>query len=58
VDGGRRLDKTLREEVQKRKAGTIVLERHGVTEANDYVMGSVTPKLLNQAEILAVWVVS
>ena len=58
VDGGRRLAKTLLEEAQKREAGTIVLGRRGMTDANDYVVGSVTRKILNQAENLAIWVVS
>jgi len=58
VDGGRRLAKILLDEAQKCKAGTIVLGRRGITDTKDYVTGSVTRKILNQAENLAVWVVS
>ena len=58
VDGGRRLAKVLLDEAHKRKAGTIALGRRGMTDAKDYVMGSVTRKILNQAENMAVWVVS
>jgi len=58
VNGGRRLAKILLEEAQKCKAGAIVLGRRGMTDANDYVMGSVTRKIVAQAENLAVWVVS
>jgi len=57
VDGGRRLSKILLDQAQRRKAGTIVLGRRGMTDAKDFVMGSVTRKILNQSENLAVWVV-
>jgi nucleotide-binding universal stress UspA family protein len=58
VDGGRRLAKILLDEAQKRKAGTIVLGRRGKKDVGDYTMGSTTRKIFNQAENMAVWVVS
>jgi nucleotide-binding universal stress UspA family protein len=57
VDGGRRLAKILLEEAQKRKAGTIVLGRGGMNDADDYAMGGTTRKIFNHAENMAVWVV-
>lgn len=58
VDGGRRLAKILLEEAQNRKAGTIVLGRRGMNNADNYAMGSTTRKIFSQAEKMAVWVVS
>lgn len=58
VDGGRRLAKILLQEAKKLQAGTIVLGRRGMNEAQDYSLGSNTRKVLNQAEDMAVWIIS
>jgi nucleotide-binding universal stress UspA family protein len=57
-DGSRRPAKDILQAAKKSNAGTIVLGRRGTTDIKDYSMGSVARKVLNQAEDMAVWIVS
>ena len=58
VDGGRRPDKIILQQAVASKAGTVVLGRRGESDVGGYTMGSVTRKVLNEADNLAVWIVS
>ncbi len=58
VDGGRRLAKTLLQEAKKLHAGTIVMGRRGINDVKDYSLGSITRKVLSQAEDMAIWIAS
>jgi nucleotide-binding universal stress UspA family protein len=43
-------------EAQEGAYGTIVMGRRGLSKVNDFLMGRVTNKVLNQAEDFAVWI--
>jgi nucleotide-binding universal stress UspA family protein len=57
ADGSRSAAADILEEARGVDAGTIFLGLHGYSSVKEYTMGSVTRKVLNQAEDLAVCIV-
>jgi len=49
---------TIVEEAKRGGCGTIVIGRRGVSKVEEFVMGSVSNKVINLAREMAVWVVS
>jgi nucleotide-binding universal stress UspA family protein len=58
VDGSRRPAKDILQEAKRSKTGTIVLGRRGTEDVKNYSMGSITRKVLNEANDMAIWIVS
>jgi nucleotide-binding universal stress UspA family protein len=52
------IGKAILSEAQKGGYGTIVLGRRGISKAKEFFMGSVSSKILYQADNLAVWIVN
>ncbi len=57
VDGSRNAASDLLEEARSNGYGTIVLGRRGLSGVKEFLMGSVTSKVLQNSAGLAVWVV-
>jgi nucleotide-binding universal stress UspA family protein len=57
VDGSRHPAADILAEAQHRDAGTIIMGLRGYSAVEDYKMGSVTRKVLNQAVDMAVSIV-
>jgi len=57
VDGSRSAAADILEEALGMEAGAIFLGLHGYSSVKEYTMGSVTRKVLNQAENMAVCIV-
>jgi len=57
VDGGRSPADDLLEEARKNDFGTLILGRRGLSAFKEFLMGSVTSKVLSRALGLATWIV-
>jgi nucleotide-binding universal stress UspA family protein len=57
VDGSRSAAADILEEMKSSKAGSLFMGRHGYSNIEDFAMGSVTRKVLNHAEDIAVCIV-
>jgi nucleotide-binding universal stress UspA family protein len=57
VDGSRSTAADILEEMKSSKAGSLFIGLHGYSNVADFAMGSVTRKVLNQAEDMAVCIV-
>jgi nucleotide-binding universal stress UspA family protein len=57
VEGSRSAAADILEAARRNDAGTVILGLHGHSSVKDYTMGSVTRKILHQAEDMAVCVV-
>ena len=57
VEGSRSTAADILEEMKRSKSGTLFIGLHGYSNLADFAMGSVTRKVLNQAEDMAVCIV-
>ena len=57
VDGSPSAAADILEEMKTSKAGSLFMGLHGYSNVEEFAMGSVTRKVLNQAEDMAVCVV-
>ena len=57
VDGSRSAAADILEEMKSSKAGSLFMGLHGYSSVEEFAMGSVTRKVLNQAEDMAVCIV-
>jgi nucleotide-binding universal stress UspA family protein len=57
VDGSRSAAADILDEMKSSKAGSLFMGRHGYSNVEEFAMGSVTRKVLNQAEDMAVCIV-
>jgi nucleotide-binding universal stress UspA family protein len=57
VDGSRSAAADMLDEMKSSKAGSLFIGLHGYSSVKDFTMGSVTRKVLNQAEDMAVCIV-
>ena len=57
VEGSRSAAADILDEMKSSKAGSLFIGQHGFSNVGDFAMGSVTRKVLNQAEDMAVCVV-
>jgi nucleotide-binding universal stress UspA family protein len=57
VDGGRSAANDILEEARKNNYGTIVMGRRGISGVQEFFMGSVSSKVLQNATGMAVWIV-
>ena len=57
VDGGRSAAADILEEMNSSKAGSLFMGLRGYSSVKDFTMGSITRKVLNQAEDMAVCIV-
>jgi nucleotide-binding universal stress UspA family protein len=57
VEGSRSAASDILQEARSRRYGTIVLGRRGLTGLKEFIMGSVTAKVLQASAGLAVWIV-
>jgi len=57
VDGSRSAASDILEEARKNEYGTIVMGRRGISGVQEFFMGSVSSKVLQNATGMAVWIV-
>jgi nucleotide-binding universal stress UspA family protein len=57
VEGSRSAAADILDEMKSSKAGSLFIGQHGFSNVGDFAMGSVTRKVLNQAEDMAVCIV-
>ena len=57
VDGSRSAAADILEELKRSEAGALFISLHGYSSVKDYSMGSITRKVLHQAEDVAVCIV-
>ncbi len=57
VDGSRSAAADILEEMKGSQSGSLFMGLHGYSNVKDFTMGSVTRKVLNQAEDMAVCIV-
>jgi nucleotide-binding universal stress UspA family protein len=57
VDGSRSAANDILEEARKNGCGTIVMGRRGISGVQEFFMGSVSSKVLQNATGMALWIV-
>jgi nucleotide-binding universal stress UspA family protein len=57
ANGTRSAANDILKEARKNDFGTIVMGRRGLTGLKDFIMGSVTTKVLQDSSGLAIWIV-